>query len=171
MAQLNKVLLIGNLTRDPEVRTTPKGMAVADLGLATNRTWRDESGKEKEEVCYVTVVVWGKQAETAGKYLKKGSPVFIEGRLQFESWEKNGEKRTTLKVVCERFQFLGGGGGDGAARGADLKERRPVNKDSPEKDSDTDLEWGAAPSPATKPKDEETKDNAKPEVENGKEPF
>ena len=110
MAQLNKVFLIGNLTRDPEVRYTPKGSAVSDLGLATNRTWRTETGEEKEEVCYVTVVVWGKQAEAAGKYLKKGRPVFVEGRLQFESWEKNGEKRTNLKVHCERLQFLGSPG-------------------------------------------------------------
>ena len=107
MAQLNKVLLIGNLTRDPEVRYTPKGSAVADIGLATNRSWRTETGEEKEEVCYVNVVVWGKQAEAAGKYLKKGRPVFVEGRLQFESWEKNGEKRSSLKVLCERLQFLG----------------------------------------------------------------
>ena len=107
MAQLNKVMLIGNLTRDPEVRYTPKGMAVADLGLATNRTYRTDSGEEKEEVCFVNLVVWGKQAEAAGKYLKKGRSVFVEGRLQFEQWEKNGEKRTTLKVVCERLQFLG----------------------------------------------------------------
>jgi len=113
MAQLNKVFLIGNLTRDPEVRYTPKGTAVADVGLATNRTWRNEAGEEKEEVCYVNVVVWGKQAEAAGKYLKKGRPVFVEGRLQFESWEKNGEKRTTLKVHCERLQFLSSGPGRG----------------------------------------------------------
>ena len=113
MAQLNKVMLIGNLTRDPEVRYTPKGSAVADIGLATNRTWKTETGEEKEEVCYVNVVVWGKQAEAAGKYLKKGRPVFVEGRLQFESWEKNGEKRSTLKVHCERIQFLGSPGGGG----------------------------------------------------------
>jgi single-strand DNA-binding protein len=118
MAQLNKVMLIGNLTRDPEVRFTPKGSAVADIGIATNRTWRTESGEEKEEVCYVNVVVWGKQAESAGKYLKKGRPVFVEGRLQFESWEKNGEKRSTLKVHCERLQFLGSAGG-GGGRGTD----------------------------------------------------
>ncbi len=121
MAQLNKVLLIGNLTRDPEVRYTPKGAAVADLGLATNRTWRTETGEEKEEVCYVNVVVWGKSAEAAGKYLKKGRPVFVEGRLQFESWEKNGEKRTTLKVHCERLQFLGSGGGAGGSREPDAE--------------------------------------------------
>jgi len=128
MAQLNKVLLIGNLTRDPEVRYTPKGIAVADLGLATNRTYRTESGEEKEEVCFVNLVVWGKQAETAGKYLKKGRPIFVEGRLQFEQWEKNGEKRTTLKVVCERFQFLGSPQG----RGADATEgEAPSNAAAP----------------------------------------
>ena len=108
MAQLNKVLLIGNLTRDPEVRYTPKGSAVADIGLALNRTWRDKNGDEKEEVCYATCIVWGKQAEAAGKYLKKGSPVFIEGRLKFEQWEKNGEKRSMLKIWVDRLQFLGG---------------------------------------------------------------
>ncbi len=129
MAQLNKVFLIGNLTRDPEVRYTPKGAAVADLGLATNRTWRTETGEEKEEVCYVSVVVWGKQAEAAGKYLKKGRSVFIEGRLQFESWEKNGEKRSTLKVHCERLQFLGspaGAGGRPQEGGAAPAESEPA---------------------------------------------
>ena len=113
MAQLNRVFLIGNVTRDPELRYTPKGNAVVDLGLATNRTWRTETGEEKEEVCFVTVVVWGKQAEVAGKYLKKGRPVFIEGRLQYETWEKNGEKRSMLKVHCERLQLLGGPAGAG----------------------------------------------------------
>ena len=126
MAQLNKVMLIGNLTRDPEVRYTPKGSAVADLGLATNRTWRTETGEEKEEVCYVSVVVWGKQAEAAGKYLKKGRPVFVEGRLQFEQWEKNGEKRSTLKVHCERLQFLGSPGGRSAEG-----EPPPLNEPAP----------------------------------------
>jgi single-strand DNA-binding protein len=119
MAQLNKVLLIGNLTRDPEVRYTPSGAAVADLGLAINRRYRTEKGEDKEEVCYVTVVVWGKQAETAGKYLKKGRPLFVEGRLQYETWEKSGEKRSTLKVVCERFQFLGSAPGGGGSQGAE----------------------------------------------------
>jgi single-strand DNA-binding protein len=106
MASLNKVLLIGNLTRDPEVRYTPKGTAVADLGLAVSRTYKTESGETKEEVCFVTVVAWGRQAETAGEYLKKGSPIFVEGRLQYETWEKNGEKRNTIKVNAERVQFL-----------------------------------------------------------------
>lgn len=155
MAQLNKVMLIGNLTRDPEVRYTPKGMAVADLGLATNRTWRTETGEEKEEVCYVTVVVWGKTAEAAGKYLKKGRPVFIEGRLQFEQWEKNGEKRTTLKVVCERLQFLGSPRDSGAPRGA--------GEDEPPSDSPP-----SAPAPSGK---SPSKGNAEPDLEDDDIPF
>lgn len=106
MASLNKVLLIGNLTRDPEVRYTPKGTAVADLGLAVSRNYKTDSGEIKEEVCFLTVVAWGRQAETAGEYLKKGSPVFVEGRLQYDTWEKNGEKRSTIKVQAERIQFL-----------------------------------------------------------------
>lgn len=130
MAQLNKVLLIGNLTRDPEVRYTPKGMAVADLGMAVSRKYRTDAG-EQEEVCFVTVVVWGKQAETAGKYLKKGRPVFIEGRLKYDTWEKNGEKRSTIRVVCERMQFVGpppgagGGGGGGRSQPADADAPAP----------------------------------------------
>lgn len=108
MAQLNKVLLMGNLTRDPECRYVAKGKAVAELSLATSRKWKTEAGEEKEEVCFVNCVVWGKQAEFCGKYMKKGSPVFIEGRLKFESWEsKEGDKRSTIKVDCERIQFLG----------------------------------------------------------------
>ena len=106
MAQLNKVLLIGNLTRDPEVRYTPRGQAVCEVPMATNRKWVTDSGEEKEEVCFVTVLIWGKQAELAGKHLKKGSPIFVEGRLQWETWEKNGEKRSAVKVYCERFQFI-----------------------------------------------------------------
>lgn len=117
MAQLNKVFLIGNLTREVEVRYTPKGSAVAEIGLATNRSWKTEAGEDKEEVTFVNCTVWGKQAEAAGKYLKKGRPVFIEGRLHFESWEKDGEKRSALKVQVERLQFLGApasGGGEGS---------------------------------------------------------
>src|SRR4051812_10593967 len=138
MAQLNKVMLIGNLTRDPEVRYTPKGSAVADIGIATNRTWRTESGEEKEEVCYVNVVVWGKQAEAAGKFLKKGRPIFVEGRLQFESWEKNGEKRSSLKVHCERLQFLGSSGGRGEeGPGEEAPSSAPSSKGSPSRASNT----------------------------------
>jgi len=108
MANLNKVLLIGNLTKDPELRYTPQGTAVLNLRMAINRRFRDKAGEQKEEVCYVTVVVWDKQAETCNQYLRKGSPVFIEGRLQSRSWEDNsGQKRNVIEVRAERVQFIG----------------------------------------------------------------
>jgi len=150
MASLNKVLLIGNLTRDPEVRYTPKGTAVADLGLAVSRSYKTESGEIKEEVCFLTVVAWGRQAETAGEYLKKGSPIFVEGRLQYETWEKNGEKRNTIKVNAERIQFLSRPQGgtefretDGSSRGGAAKaERQPAKAGAPaaEGQAEPDLE-------------------------------
>lgn len=109
MANFNKVFLIGNLTRDPELRYTPQGTAVANLRLAVNRRFRNRNTQElKDEVCYITVVVWDKQAETCNQYLQKGRPVFIEGRLQSRSWEDNaGQKRNTIEVRAERVQFLG----------------------------------------------------------------
>ena len=107
MANLNKVFLIGNLTRDPELRYTPQGIAVANLRMAVNRRFRDRNGEQKEETCFITVVVWDKQAETANQYLSKGKPVFIEGRLVSRSWEDNsGQKRSVLEVRAERVQFL-----------------------------------------------------------------
>jgi single-strand DNA-binding protein len=106
MASLNKVLLIGNLTKDPEIRFVPSGQAVANLRLATNRKYKGGNGEWKEEVTYVSVEAWGKSAEAAGEYLKKGSPVFIEGRLKLKEWEKDGVKRSMLEVVAERIQFL-----------------------------------------------------------------
>lgn len=110
MASLNKVFLMGNLTRDPEVRYTPKGTAVADLGMAINMVYRTQDGSDREEVVYVDVVTWGRQAETCGQYLSKGSPVFVEGRLQLDQWEdKDGQKRSRLRVRAERVQFLGRG--------------------------------------------------------------
>ena len=117
MANLNKVLLMGNLTRDPEVRYTPKGTAVTELGIAVNRIYTGENGEKREEVTFVDVTVWGRTAENVGEYLKKGRPVFIEGRLQLDSWEdkQSGQKRNKLKVVADNVQFLGarGGGGGG----------------------------------------------------------
>lgn len=108
MANLNKVFLIGNLTRDPELRYTPTGVAVANLGLAVNRRFRDKMGELKEDVCFLTVTVWDKQAEACCQYLQKGSPVFVEGVLQSRSWETNdGQKRSTIDVRAERIQFLG----------------------------------------------------------------
>lgn len=123
MASYNKVMLIGNLTRDPEVRYTPKGSAVCDIGLAVNRVYTSDSGEKVEEVTFVDVVLWAKMAELAGKYLHKGRPVFIEGRLQMDSWEdkQTGQKRTRLRVVGEQMQFLGSpgdrAGGVGGAGG------------------------------------------------------
>jgi len=109
MANLNRVLLIGNLTRDPEVRYTPKGTAVADIGLAVNRVYSGEDGEKREETTFVDVTLWGRQAEVAGQYLKKGRPVFIEGRLQLDTWDdkQTGQKRSRLRVVCENMQLLG----------------------------------------------------------------
>lgn len=118
MASLNRVFLIGNLTRDPEVRHTPKGTAVGDLAMAINMTYRTAEGVEKEEVCYVDIVVWGRQAETCKDYLSKGSPIFVEGRLQLDQWESQGEKRSRLRVRAERIQFLGRGGGSGGSGGS-----------------------------------------------------
>ncbi|MEK6647302.1 MAG: single-stranded DNA-binding protein [Candidatus Firestonebacteria bacterium] len=108
MASMNKVFLIGNLTKDPQLRYTANGTAVADLRIAVNRKYKTQSGELKEEVCYLNVVVWGKQAVTCQEYLFKGSPILVEGRLQSRSWEtENGEKRSTLEVVADRVQFLG----------------------------------------------------------------
>src|SRR5712691_1157320 len=110
MASFNKVILLGNLTRDPEVRYTPKGSAVCDLGLAVNRQYTLDSGEKREEVTFVDVVLWARLAEIAGEYLKKGRPVFIEGRLQLDTWDdkQSGQKRTKLRVVGESMQLLGG---------------------------------------------------------------
>jgi single-strand DNA-binding protein len=115
MASVNKVMLLGNLTRDPEIRYTPKGTAVTDLGMAVNRVRTGDNGERIEEVTYVDVTLWGRQAELAGQYLGKGRPVFIEGRLQLDQWDdkQSGQKRSRLRVVGENMQFLPGGGGGG----------------------------------------------------------
>jgi single-strand DNA-binding protein len=117
MASFNKVILLGNLTRDPEVRYTPKGSAVCDLGIAVNRVYTTDSGEKREEVTYVDVVLWARLAEIAGEYLKKGRPVFIEGRLQMDTWDdkQSGQKRTKLRVVGESMQLLGARSGGAAA--------------------------------------------------------
>jgi single-strand DNA-binding protein len=115
MASLNKVMLIGNLTRDPEVRYTPKGSAVCDLGIAVNRVYATDSGEKMQETTYIDVVVWSRLAEVAGQYLHKGSPVFIEGRLQMDTWDDKatGQKRSKIRVVAENVQFLSGNRRDG----------------------------------------------------------
>ncbi|MFH1074856.1 MAG: single-stranded DNA-binding protein [Candidatus Firestonebacteria bacterium] len=108
MASLNKVMLIGNLTRDPELKYIPSGSAVGTLNIAVSRKYKAQDGSLKEDVCFVRVTVWGKPAENCNEYLSKGSPVYIEGRLQYRTWEKDGQKRSSLDVVAERVQFLGG---------------------------------------------------------------
>ncbi len=116
MANLNKVQLIGNLTRDPDLRHTPKGTAVAELGIAINRVWNNEQGQKQEETTFVDVTFWGRQAELAQQYLTKGRSIYIEGRLQLDTWDdkETGKKRSKLRVVGETMQFLGGpnNGGD-----------------------------------------------------------
>lgn len=108
MASLNKVLFIGNLTRDPELRSTPSGTAICEFGLAVNRTFSLPDGTQKKDTLFIDVNVWGHQAETMNRYLQKGSPIFIEGRLQYETWEdKEKVKRSKYKVVAEKIQFLG----------------------------------------------------------------
>jgi single-strand DNA-binding protein len=126
MAYLNKVFLIGNLTRDPELRVTPKGTAICQFGIAVNRQFKDESGATRDETTFVDIEAWGKQGELVSKYLSKGSLAMVEGRLKFDQWEDktSGQKRSKLKVVLDNVQFLstrGGAGGGGAApaEGAD----------------------------------------------------
>src|SRR3954447_19056005 len=131
MASFNKVILIGNLTRDPEVRYTPKGTAVAEIGLAVNRVYTTDSGEKREEATFVDVTLWGRTAEIAGEYLKKGRPVFIEGRLQLDTWDdkQSGQKRSKLKVVGEGLQLLGGrpgGGGGGGDEEGGSRSSRPA---------------------------------------------
>lgn len=107
MANFNKVLLMGNLTKDPELRYTPQGTAVVNLRLAVNRKFKNKNQELKEETCFVTAVVWDKQAESCNQYLHKGSPIFVEGRLQSRSFEDNsGQKRNVIEVRAERIQFL-----------------------------------------------------------------
>ena len=107
MANLNKVLLIGRLTRDPELRYIPSGSAVTDFGLAINKVWTGQDGKKHEDTTFVDITLWARQAEIASEYLHKGDPVFIEGRLQFDQWtDREGQKRSKLRVVGERMQFL-----------------------------------------------------------------
>jgi single-strand DNA-binding protein len=111
MANFNKVILAGNLTRDPELRYTPKGLAIAKITLAINRSWKSETGEAKEEVTFVDIDAFGKQAETIGQYLKKGRPLLVEGRLRLDQWDdkQTGQKRSRLGVVLDNFQFLDSG--------------------------------------------------------------
>lgn len=120
MANFNKVIIAGNLTRDPELRYTPKGTAIARLGMALNRKWKNDSGEMQEEVTFVDVDAFGRQAEVVAQYMKKGRPLLVEGRLRLDQWEdkQSGARRSQLRVVLDSFSFIdGGGAGGGGGRG------------------------------------------------------
>lgn len=125
MSSFNKVILLGNLTRDPEMRNTPSGQAICKFGLAVNRSYTGQDGQKKEEVTFVDVDAFGKQAETIGKHVTKGRSLLVEGRLKLESWEKNGEKRSRLGVVLESFQFVGGKEQGGAPKSQAVDDVEP----------------------------------------------
>lgn len=149
MASLNKVLLIGNLTKDPELRYTPNGTAVTNLRLAVNRKFKDRNGELKEDTCFLTVTAWDKQAEICNQYLQKGRQVFVEGRLQSRSWETtDGQKRNTIDVRAERIQFLSPPKGAEAPSPApapaaeESSEPQPAPSSSPGEESKAeDLSW------------------------------
>lgn len=138
MANFNKVILAGNLTRDPELRYLPKGTAVAEFGLAINRTWKNEAGETKDETTFVDVVAFARTAEVIGQYMKKGRPILIDGRLRYETWDdkQTGQKRSKLRVLCETFQFIDGnrpaeGGVQTAPRAASRPAAPVVEPSSP----------------------------------------
>jgi single-strand DNA-binding protein len=150
-ASYNKVILMGNLTRDPEIKYLPKGTAVAEIGLAVNRQYSTDSGEKREEVTFIDITLFGRTAEIVGQYCKKGRPLLVEGRLQLDSWDdkQTGQKRSKLKVVGENIQLLGGreSGGDGGgeerdSRPASAPVRRPSapppRSQDPDLDQDTD---------------------------------
>lgn len=173
MASLNKVMLMGNLTRDPEVRYTPKGTAVTDLGLAINRNYTTDGGEKREDTTFVDITFWGRQAEVLGQYMKKGRPLYVEGRLQLDSWDdKNtGKKVYKLRVTGESFQFLGGrddnggggqqgggggqqGGGQpssGGYQGGNANENSSSSHDAPPSNNG----GGGAPAPTAEMEDDD----------------
>jgi single-strand DNA-binding protein len=150
MANLNKVMLIGNLTRDPELRHTPKGTAVAELGLAINRVWNNDQGQKQEETTFVDVTLWGRQAELAQQYLNKGRSVYIEGRLQLDTWDdkETGKKRSKLRIVGEVMQFLGSnnpGGGNNSGGNSGGYDRPQQSSAAPQQRSGPPQGATAAP--------------------------
>src|SRR6516225_6656744 len=155
MASYNKVILVGNLTRDPQVKYTPSGTAVAEIGLAVNRYWFDkQTNSRREETTFVDITLWGREAEVAGEYLAKGRPVLIEGRLQLDTWDDKttGQKRSKLHVVGERMQLLGtrgdGGGGGGRSSGAASTENAAASPPIGHFDSESAAPSGHSSGPA-----------------------
>jgi single-strand DNA-binding protein len=148
MANLNKVMLIGNLTRDPELRHTPSGKTVSEIGLAINRTWTNDQGQKQEDTTFVDVTLWGRQAEVVQQYVTKGSPIYIEGRLQLDTWDdkETGKKRSKLRVIAENFQFLSGKpGGAGGGNGGGDYERPQQSSSAPQQRSGPPQGASAAP--------------------------
>ena len=138
MPNLNKVMLMGNLTRDPEIKYTPKGTAIANFGIAVNRTYTHEGGEKREEVTFIDLEAFGRTAEIIGEYFKKGRPIFIEGRLKLDQWDDKttGKKMSKLRVVVESFEFLGsreGGGGEGggSAPSGEPRSSAPPQRHAP----------------------------------------
>lgn len=163
MPNLNKVMLMGRLTREPEVRFTPQGTAVAELGIAVNRVWYDQNRNKQEETTFVDVTAWDKQAQTIQKYLRKGSPIYVEGRLHLSTWEtKEGEKRSKLRVRLENFQFLDSqssrgsfdeGGGGAPRRAAPAPQQAQAGE-----------EWGSYSSGPSAPVQDDLGIGGEPEV-------
>jgi single-strand DNA-binding protein len=133
MASFNRVILAGNLTRDPELRYTPKGSAVVKIGLAVNRTWKNEAGESKEEVTFIDIEAWGRQAEVIAQYMRKGRPLLVEGRLKLDTWEDKNthQKQSKLKVVLESFSFIDSKGTDAGPPSGGDAPRRPAAPSKP----------------------------------------
>jgi single-strand DNA-binding protein len=181
MASLNKVMIIGNLTRDPEVKYTPKGQAIAEISLAVNRSYSTADGEKREEVTYLEVTFWGKQAEVLGQWMKKGRPLYVEGRLRLDSWEdkETGKKQSRLRITGEEFQFLGskndgGGGGQyeegGSSRGSSggYSQNRPSSgQQRPPQNS----EYDDSPPPRNAPSQQPRPDAFPPGLDDDEIPF
>ena len=137
MPNFNKVYLMGNLTRDPELRTTSSGTPVCQFGMAVNRIYNNSNGERQEETTFVDIEAWGRQAETISKYVNKGNPLFVEGRLKLDTWEnKEGEKRSKMKVVLENMQLISQRGEGGSYSSDSVPEARPSSSDPSQKSED-----------------------------------
>ena len=137
MPNFNKVYLMGNLTRDPEMRTTPTGTSVCQFGMAVNRIYNNSNGERQEETTFVDIEAWGRQAETISKYVNKGNPLFVEGRLKLDTWENNeGEKRSRMKVVLENLQFISQRGEGGGFSNGSVPDARPSSSAPTQKSED-----------------------------------
>lgn len=145
MASFNRVILLGNLTRDIEIKHLPSGMSVAEIGIAVNDRRKDQSGNWVEETTFVDVTLWGRTAEVAAEYLGKGSPILVEGRLKLDQWEKDGQKRSKMRVICEKMQMIPTGSGKGGPRGGGGGGYSRGGDDGPGFD---ESEYGGDPGPA-----------------------